>query len=103
MTALKQDFEMFAGDSKQIIVSNTNDNGSPLDLTGASVKWSLSDIVKTNVNGIYISNPINGEFVIHLDPEDTVNKIGKFRHEAVVTDVVGNVSTVLKGYVTIRS
>ncbi|MBT2725130.1 MULTISPECIES: hypothetical protein [unclassified Bacillus (in: firmicutes)] len=41
MTAINQNFSMFAGDSKNLIVNVTKDDGSTLDLNGTTVKWGL--------------------------------------------------------------
>jgi hypothetical protein len=106
-----QNFEIYAGDSKNITVTVTNADGSPIDLTGATIKWALkkrvsspADITKeTNTNaGISVANPTTGVFLIPLKPDDTKDLSGVFYHEAEVTDGVGNVSTVLTGEVTIH-
>jgi len=102
MAATKQNFSMFAGESKEIIVSVTKENKSKLDLTGSSIKWSFRNVIKTETNGITINDPTNGEFTIYLSPIDTQNLKGIFSHEATVTDAIGNVSKVMTGTIAIN-
>ncbi|WP_026694072.1 hypothetical protein [Peribacillus kribbensis] len=107
MTATNQSFTMMAGDSLILTVSVTDENGQPLSLTGASVKWvakkrvnSLeNDILKTSDNGVSITG---SELKIKLDPTDTKDLSGTYYHECELTDSVGNVSTIFKGYVTVE-
>lgn len=102
MTALKQSFNMYAGDSKEIIISVTDETGSTLSLLGATVKWLLKNnsmsISKDTTNGI----TINGSDInINLEPSDTISLSGMYEHEVELTDSLGNVSTVTKGTVNI--
>jgi hypothetical protein len=101
-----QNFEMFAGDTKYIVVTVSNVN-----LTGASVKWAMKktifnatpDVHKDTVSGgINITDAAAGKFTITLAPTDTTDISGSYYHEAEVTDAIGNVSTVLAGTVTIN-
>jgi hypothetical protein len=106
VTAKNQNFEMVAGDSKNVVVTTP---GS--DWTGATAKWVLKKSVSDTSNlvfkstgdgGVSISNPTGGEITIKLDPVDTINLKGSsFYHEAEVTDAQGNVSTVMVGNVRI--
>lgn len=94
MTATNQNFYMYAGDTKNLNISVTNDDGSPLDLTGCTITWVLkknnSELVKTTTNG-----------VIELEPSDTSDLYGIYPHECELTDQTGNVSTIFIGKVTI--
>ena len=106
MTAVNQNFEMYAGDSKNIVVSVTDGSARPLDLTGASVKWILKPTQPTSENLIEKSTP---EIVldvytatIKLLPVDTENLAGNYYHEAELTDQIGNVSTIMVGTVKIN-
>lgn len=110
MTALNQNFSMYAGDSKKVIITVTDDNNNALDLFGASVKWALKrssrtderEIYKEINKGIKIDNPTNGELTIDLLPSDTALLTpGTYYHECEVTDANGNVSTITVGYITI--
>jgi hypothetical protein len=102
MTATKQNFSMFAGESKEIIVPVTKENNAELDITGSKIKWGFSNILKTDTNGITLSNPTKGEFTITLNPIDTQSLEGIFYHGAVLTDALGNVTTVMTGKITIN-
>ncbi|PEL12651.1 hypothetical protein [Bacillus sp. AFS017336] len=102
MTSLKQNFSMYAGDSKEIVVSVVDENGVALPLSGATVKWILmnnsSSITKNTTNGITLSG---SDIHIKLDPADTLTLTGLYEHEIELTDSLGNVSTVTKGTVNI--
>lgn len=94
-----QNFTMVSGDSKNITVSMLD--GVPLD--GATVKWALKQsstvVSKTTSSGITIAG---STFTIRLNSADTASLIGKYYHEAEVTDMFGNVSTVMTGNITIE-
>lgn len=110
MTEINQNFNMYSGDTKYINVLVTNEIGSPLDISGASIKWagkrnirsSTNDIFKSTSNGISLIDPIGGKFQIKLNPSDTQYLSGEFHHEAELIDVQGNVSTILLGNLTIN-
>jgi hypothetical protein len=106
MTAVNQNFEMYAGDSKNIVVSVTDGASRALDITGASMKWILRPTQATASNIIEKSTP---EIIldvytatIKLLPEDTESLAGNYYHEAELTDQIGNVSTVMVGNVKIN-
>jgi outer membrane lipoprotein-sorting protein len=86
---------MYAGDTKNITISVTKDDGTPLDLTGCTITWVLkknnSELVKTTTNG-----------VIGLVASDTSDLNGIYPHECELTDQTGNVSTIFIGKVTIE-
>ena len=97
-----QIFEMFSGDSKYLVITITEKiDNSFVQLEGATVVWNMSDISKSIDNGIEITG--DGEITVHLVPQDTETKSGLHRHHVVITDMYGNVSTVLKGEVHINS
>lgn len=110
MTQKNQNFEMFAGDTKDIVVTVDDGDGIPVNLTGASIKWVLKkatvtgaqQVLKTMANGIFLTDPLAGEFTVRLATADTNAISGKFYHEAEVTDSSGNVSTVFTGTVKIE-
>jgi hypothetical protein len=104
MTAKNQNFEMVAGDTKNVVVTVAG-----TDLTGATIKWALkksvsstvANVSKTTSDGISISDAAGGVFTIALAPADTVNLKNDYYHEAEVTDQQGNVSTVMTGRISI--
>ncbi|WP_077622014.1 hypothetical protein [Sediminibacillus massiliensis] len=80
---------MYAGDTLNITIPVT-ENGNPVDLSGATVKWRLDDIERNTAT-------INtNDFVVKIVPADTEGKHGNFTFEAEITDQAGNVSTVVQ-------
>lgn len=108
----RQDFELFGGDTKVLMVNIVDeDTGEPVDLTEIKgIIWQvkrapgarLSLIEKNLDDGIELVDIINGEFKIFLDEEDTINLGGTYYHECDIINAVGSRATVLYGYVTIR-
>jgi|WetSurSiteA1Bulk_404760.scaffolds.fasta_scaffold05691_2 hypothetical protein len=111
MTLTEQNFEIFKGDTRDLITSVINTDGSKKDLTDASVVWALYNadtkeilVTKSTITGgVVITNPIGGIIKVSLAAGDTVNlKSGPwYRYETEVTDAGSNVSTVNSGYVTL--
>lgn len=105
MTVKNQNFEMYAGDTKNIEITI-----SSVNLAGASVKWAAKKTIydavpalyKDTAGGITITDAAAGKFTIALAPADTADLSGKYYHEAEVTDQSGNVSTVTTGTITIN-
>lgn len=104
-----QSFEMYAGDSKRVVVPVTYPDSMPVDLTGTTIRWvvyqyrSQHVITKsTDSNGIvFVECDDNNEFMVLLTPDDTVHLSGTFKHMAEVVDNSGNISTILVGNITI--
>lgn len=105
MTALKaQNFTMYSGDSKILVITVKSDAGSFLDLTGYTIKWKASfsnPLEKSIGTGITITDAPNGVFQIEIDPADTTEIRGHFRHEVEITSGAGVVSTVVVGTMTV--
>lgn len=103
MTKKNQDFDMYAGDTKDIVVTMSDS----ANIDGSTVKWGLKKSVKDtmlvskNTGGLGIT--VSGTaFTVRLNPSDTLGLSGRYYHEAEVTDVLGNVSTVTVGHITIE-
>lgn len=67
---------MFAGETRTIEVTLTDQDGLPIDLTNASITYRAelpTPIVKTSEvgGGITITSPTDGEFEIRLESADT--------------------------------
>lgn len=96
---------MCAGDTKFIEVTVTEDN-NPVNLEGASIEWLIKKgqfrITKTQLDGIAVSNPSGGVFVVKLSHSDTIGLSGNYFYEGKIIDVEGNVSTVVKGQLYIE-
>jgi hypothetical protein len=109
MTHKVQNFEIHAGDSRDIVVTVVDSQGGVVDLTGATIAWHLAQsaraaapaVAKSLGAGIAITDGANGVFTISLDPADTAALSGLYYHEAEVTDAAGHRSTVLTGVATV--
>lgn len=111
MTAIGQNFIMSAGDTVAVDFTLTEADGvTPLDLTGASVKWRLARAVagpalvsKDLSSGIVVTDAPGGLLTVTLLPDDTAELGGgRYYHEAEVTDAIADVSTVAVGTAVIR-
>lgn len=105
-----QNFEMFEGDTKDIVVTVTDSAGAAVDLTGAVIAWQMARtarsatpaVAKSVGSGIVITDAPGGICTISLDSSDTGGLSGDFYHELEVTDAQANITTVLSGTVTIK-
>lgn len=108
MTAVGQDFTMRQGDSKIVNITVVDENNEVLDITGVTVNWIMYKrnpdnpiLQKTTTSGISLTLPTSGILTINILPQDTENLLGRFYHEAEITDTNENISTVTEGSVTI--
>jgi hypothetical protein len=104
-----EDIEIYAGDTKSIVLTVLNTDGSAKDLTDASIIWVIFDenteevLVEkdeTEMTPIDIPNGIIGITLLSADTEN-IRPAPWYRHECEVTDIGGNVSTVVVGNFTI--
>lgn len=113
MTVENQDFVIYAGDTKNLYIEiSDEDNGGLMDLTGTSINWVLYNpntdeilVTKTTTSGITVPPPATaGVCVIALLPADTetIEPADWYKHEAEVTDALGEVVTVTTGFVEIK-
>jgi hypothetical protein len=110
MTAMDQDFAMQSGDSKVLSFTVLDENDVAVDITGNTIKWRLAKSSRSSVllakatggSGISITDAVNGVFQVTLDPTDTDNFAGQYYHEAELTDLFSNISTISTGTATIR-
>ena len=98
-----KNFEMTAGDTKQLIITVKDANDSPVNISGATIEWKCArslnkptKIYKTTSSGITITNGPNGTFAVTLNAGDSSNLLGNYIHEARMT-LSGNISTVISG------
>ena len=108
------DFELFQGDTKRVNFTLKKADGTALDLTGAMLRWEASRLkagglfsstpalVKTDENGIEVTDALNGFLTVTLSPADTLSISGDFYHELESTDVSGDVATVFSGQFRIK-
>lgn len=106
MTAINQDFSMYQGDTKNLVVSVTKDDGSELDLTGCTVKWAILKSTTNSEKLVLIETPRirtdNNTITIPISSTDTLNLLGKYYHECKLIDTQGNASTIFVGYITLN-
>lgn len=112
MTETNQNVSMFAGDTKHLETTVTDDAGAAKTLGGATIRYAMATspqdeavVSKATPDDaeISIDSPSEGVFTIHLDPADTEALTATtYYHEAEVTDSQGNVATVFTGSVSIR-
>ena len=100
MTEENQNFTMYSGDAKLITVTVEG-----LDMQQADeVKWVLKQdtitVKKDLDDGITIND--SSSVTITLDPADTEDIQGSYKHEMEITDAGGNPSTVMRGTATIN-
>lgn len=112
MTTQGQNFEVYQGDNKEIIITVRNKyTGALEDLTGYSAVWcaynqTLANVVILKVTtdgGIVIPTPTSGELHIILDSEDTADLVPtkNYGHQCEIEDALGNHSTVATGYMKV--
>src|SRR3990167_4295716 len=88
-----QNFIMVAGDTKTLVVTVEDAEGTAVSITGATIKWrcarsygKTASITKaTGGSGIAITDGAGGEFTVTLNASDTVSLVGNFYHEAEIT------------------
>lgn len=111
MTITGQNFEVYQGDNKQLIITVYDENGAILPLTGYSAVWvavqqtSFATVLSKSTEsggGISIPDPDNGQLVVELDKEDTASLSPKlYNHQCEIEDSSGNHSTVTTGYMKV--
>jgi len=110
MTTINQNFSLYAGDSKNINITVTDDNGVPVNLSDCKIIWGVKRnarasryaVVKTSLDDIIITDTQNGKATIRIMPNDTFGLSGDFYHEAEFTDAMGNVTTLFLGTMTVQ-
>ncbi len=110
---VSQDFELFKGNSKDLPIIVCDKAGARVDITGAAIRWWAAEressgtvVIQKDIGspgGIVVTDAVQGEFTITVDPADTKNLTGKFLyHEAEVLDNTGRPTTVMFGIITLR-
>lgn len=94
------DLKCVQNNDVQITCTLTRADGTAVNLTGATVKFSVVDsytfavkFSKTTASGINVTNAAGGIFVVTIDKEDIDDLLGGYLYEVVVTDSDGNVGT----------
>lgn len=87
-------FDMYSGDTVDIIVDLFNADGFPLDVTNITMWWGMMGIIKTSPDEI---SSVGNRVTVHLSPEDTVDMSGPHKHQLRGVDPTGRVETFLYG------
>ena len=96
-----------AGDTFTRVLTWTESDGTTaIDLTGASVEWSLTDgttvITYEDETEASITTPASGEVTLALTPTQTRALFGSaWRYEVTITDAGGLRTTLIEGLLTV--
>jgi hypothetical protein len=96
-----------SGDTLFLNVTAEDEDGNVVDIRNTTIKWALAERVdpttivlekdNAGTGGVAITDGVNGEFEITIDPVDTEDLEGRYQHEAEITDTQGDVTTVFTG------
>ena len=110
--ASKTDFEMFAGDTREIVVSVVDQDGITVNLVGGIVLWQLAlskwkgdadaSVLITKSSDTGEIDLADGSFTVHLLSPDSITLEGSFYHEAQITLSDGTINTPLVGKAKIK-
>jgi len=102
------DFEIYSGDSKNLLVTVTDENNNPVNITGAqSIVWALISgdkviLRKTLSEGVMIINGPGGIFQISIAAADTAKLTGKYQHECRLVTADGMSGIIFTGTLTVN-
>lgn len=111
MATTGQNFAMWAGDDIELDAAILDDNGAPLNLTGATLRWGLAALATPGLalvrkdsiaGGIAITNAAGGLATVAIGGADTETLNGRYLHQLQVTDGSGETATLAVGLVTIN-
>jgi hypothetical protein len=101
----QQNFEIYAGDERQIniqVEGLTSAAGYSLSWSVSRKPWSPDVITKTMASGITVHSPDDGGFTIPLVSSDSSELNGLYWHEAWTTDQDDNDVTILSGWMIVK-
>lgn len=108
MAATNQNFTLYQGDSLTAQFSVVDDEGSPVDLTGATITWRAATVSHQTVldkavgRGITVTDAAGGVCEVALAPDDTASLLGTYRHQLRVVDATGQEAVVAEGAMTVQ-
>lgn len=107
-----QNFSVPAGDDVDVNFDVDPDDGA--SLIGATIYWRVYEqenglpiagaepvLEKVLDDGIQVTDPDTGKFVVTIDAEDTEDMLRNYYHEARIFDVDSNWVTVTIGIMTV--
>jgi len=115
MTDTNQNFSLRAGTTSTVQMT-ISDEGSPLNLSGFTVKWATSRQLSSSCFGevaliekcsndatLTIIDAVNGVVEFTLDPADTVDLTqANYEHQLTTIDAFDNEEVVTEGTMTIK-
>lgn len=109
MTIQSQNFEIHAGDTKQVIITVTDENDAILPLSGYDITWvmyrqtSKEEVLRKELgDGITVPTPSNGQIVIGFLPTDTADIVpNTYSHECEISSGPDDIATICTGTVKI--
>jgi len=113
MTEQSQDFEMWAGEYKELTIAILKPDGTPEDLTGpVTVVWVVKKRPDVNLPALVskssgrgaevLTPPTAGLVKITLASADTLALAGTYYHETEGTDTGGRPFTPTVGYLVVQ-
>jgi len=112
MARIRQDFELWQGETKAVYIQVFDDENNFYNITDASVRWKMQMQIyngqqvvleKSTSDGITIPDPLRGLIRIDLQPEDTENMpAGFYYHEAELMESSGAISVITIGRVQLH-
>jgi hypothetical protein len=113
MANLNQDATVYGGDDARLELTLLDRDGTPLDLTGATLTWGMAPrrssdaaLTKTSEDAseIEITDAVAGRAIVKLLADDTDDLSETvYLHELKITDATGKTETLLTGTLTVRS
>jgi hypothetical protein len=111
MTAFNQNFNTYPGDVISPVFTMLDQSGNPINISSASaIAWSAyrtvgaAPAVSKSLGAgtiVFVGGGTTGQFQVNLLAGDTNAMTGVYLHGAVITDALGNVSTVALGQMTV--
>ena len=111
MTYVGQNFELYAGNYKDIIVPITGSDGGAYNMTGASVTWimreldNVASLIRKHGEGSSAASGLSystSTLTISLSPNDTILYSGTYYHSACGKDSASRVATLFEGTIRIK-
>ena len=104
MTKYNQNTTMISGDTHKLVVTTTF-TSTGVDLNNIDkVKWKLdlnSITINKSSTGADITIDSTSQMTVTINSSETEDYSGQFNHEAEIIDASNNVSTVMKGKISI--
>ena len=107
MNPVSQSFSIYSGSSRSLLVTVTDVNGNPVNLTGvATLTWALIQngatvLTKTLASGVTVTGAIAGQATVALAAADTTALVGQYTHECRMVDSAGHSDVIFTGTLTV--